>query len=123
MLSTIDPYSINIDKCKQFVKGLTANHQIIVFQEKETGKLVASGTLFIEEKIIHNLGKVGHIEDIVVHQFYRKFGLGKKMIHLLTKCSEKEGCYKTILDCSEENVGFYEKCGYEKKGIQMAKYV
>ena len=31
-------------------------------------------------------------------------------------------CYKTILDCSAENVQFYEKCGFGAKEIQMAKY-
>jgi len=32
------------------------------------------------------------------------------------------GCYKIILDCSEKNVPFYEKCGFKKKEVQMAFY-
>ena len=32
------------------------------------------------------------------------------------------GCYKLILDCSESNVKFYEKCGFKRKEIQMARY-
>ena len=40
----------------------------------------------------------------------------------LTKAAEVCGCYKVILDCSEENAGFYERCGYSRKEIQMAKY-
>ena len=52
----------------------------------------------------------------------RGYGLGKKMIEHLSDESKKIGCYKTILDCSDENVGFYEKCGYKRKGAQMAKY-
>jgi glucosamine-phosphate N-acetyltransferase len=66
---------------------------------------------------------VGHIEDIVVHCDYRKYGLGKKIIQYLTALSEQNGCYKTILDCSEENAGFYEKCEYDRKGVAMGKYV
>jgi glucosamine-phosphate N-acetyltransferase len=76
----------------------------------------------VETKLLHNFGKVGHIEDIVIHTDYRKHGLGKRMVHALTSISRELGCYKTILDCSEENSGFYEKCDFEIKGTQMAKY-
>ena len=44
------------------------------------------------------------------------------MIEYLVNKSEKLGCYKVILDCDEKNVGFYEKCKFEKKGVQMANY-
>jgi glucosamine-phosphate N-acetyltransferase len=29
---------------------------------------------------------------------------------------------QVILDCADANVGFYEKCGLERKGVEMAKY-
>jgi glucosamine-phosphate N-acetyltransferase len=32
------------------------------------------------------------------------------------------GCYKVILDCSEKNVPFYEKCGFTVKEKQMVVY-
>jgi len=38
------------------------------------------------------------------------------------EASEKIGCYKAILDCTENIGGFYEKCGFTKSGIQMSKY-
>ena len=44
------------------------------------------------------------------------------MIKVLTSLSWDQGCYKVILDCSADNQGFYEKCGYEYKGVQMAYY-
>ena len=43
---------------------------------------------------------------------YRGYGLGKKMIELLSLYAKEQGCYKCILDCSDDNVGFYEKCDY-----------
>ena len=52
-------------------------------------KVIASGTVFVEEKLIRNYGKVGHIEDIVVSSKYRGYGLGKKMIELLSLIQEK----------------------------------
>ena len=33
---------------------------------------------------------------------------------------EQVGCYKVILDCSEGNVPFYERCGFQRKEVQMA---
>jgi hypothetical protein len=32
------------------------------------------------------------------------------------------GCYKSILDCSEANEGFYVKCGFKRAGLEMAHY-
>ena len=49
-------------------------------------------------------------------------GLGKILIAALTALSESAGAYKTLLDCSDDNVPFYVKCGYETKGLNMAKY-
>ena len=89
---------------------------------KIMNKVTACGSIFIEKKFIHNLGSVGHIEDIVVNKNHRKKGLGKMIINKLTEYAKEQKCYKVILDCAEENVKFYEKCGYKNKGISMGKY-
>jgi hypothetical protein len=34
-----------------------------------------------------------------------------------------EGCYKVILDCSEANAAFYERCGFSRKELQLALYL
>ena len=44
------------------------------------------------------------------------------MIELLGKLGWANNCYKIILDCSDKNVAFYQKCGYIRKGAQMAMY-
>lgn len=85
-------------------------------------KVIGAGTLLIERKFIHNLRPVGHIEDVVVSKNHRKKGLGEKITrHLIEKGKELD-CYKVILDCSKDNLGFYEKCGMIEKGIQMSLY-
>ncbi|KAI5296570.1 Glucosamine-phosphate N-acetyltransferase-like protein [Ascosphaera acerosa] len=87
-----------------------------------TGKIVGTGSVLVERKFIHSLGAVGHIEDIAVdtHQQGKKLGL--RLIQALTFIAQKAGCYKTILDCSEHNEGFYLKCGYKRAGLEMAHY-
>lgn len=85
-------------------------------------RIVGSGTLLVEKKIIRGCGLVGHMEDIVVDQSQRGKNLGKLIIEQLTLTGKKLGCYKVILNCSEKNKGFYEKCGYLQKEVEMACY-
>lgn len=91
--------------------------------EDINGKIVALGTILIEQKFIHTMGKVGHIEDIVVDKQYRGQKLGKMIIDYLITVGHKYKCYKIILDCKPKNVKFYEKCGFIKKGVEMAMYI
>lgn len=86
-----------------------------------SGHVVACGTIFIEHKLIHALGRVGHIEDIAVAKSQQGLSLGKKLIWALSQIAERQGCYKVILDCDAKNVGFYEKCGYKQVGVEMDK--
>lgn len=71
---------------------------------------------------IHNLGSVGHIEDIAVAKDQQGKKLGLRLIYALDFIANKVGCYKTILDCSDANEGFYIKCGFERAGVEMAHY-
>jgi glucosamine-phosphate N-acetyltransferase len=41
------------------------------------------------------------------------------MISTLLIAAENRGCYKTILDCSEENRSFYNGLGFEDAEIEM----
>jgi len=106
-----------------FINNLNmSQQQIIVAVDKETEKIVASGTLLIQHKIIHNMGKVAHIEDVVVDVSVRGKGLGKELIRYLQDIAMSQSVYKTTLYCFEKNAEFYEKCGFEKKGPYMAQY-
>ena len=95
---------------------------ICVIVSKDTDKLVATGTVFLEPKFLRSLATAGHIEDIAVDHSMQGKGLGKVLINTLTSLSEQAGAYKTILDCSDDNVPFYKKCAYEVKGVEMSKY-
>jgi len=111
---------VSKEEMKEFCEKLSEEHQIWILEDEE--EVVGTGTLFIERKIIHGMGKVGHIEDIVIDERYRGKKLGEMMIRHLTEKSKEKGCYKVILDCMESKKGFYEKCGFKEKGIQMAMY-
>jgi len=105
-------------------QGLKSNQVYfpIVIVSKANDKVVGTGTVFMERKFLRGLGTVGHIEDIVVDKSQQGKKLGLRIIQTLTSISEALGAYKTILNCSDHNIPFYEKCGFTKKETEMVKY-
>lgn len=120
-LTIVEKKKINFIQFKNFVNNLSNKHIIIIIEDNN--KIIGSGTLLIENKVIHNMGLVAHIEDIVIHNNYKKQGLGKKIIDELINISIQSNCYKIILDCNEKNVNFYQNSGFKQKEIQMVKYL
>ena len=97
-------------------------YKIIVIFDVSKKLVIGSGSLVIEKKFVRQLGTCGHIEDIVVREGYRGKNLGLRLIEVLKKLAVVNNCYKVILDCSEKNVPFYEKCEFKRKEVQMAWY-
>ena len=119
-LSVVNPSNISFDEFKSFISELNQKHRIYVIEDITQNEIVASITVLYETKIIHDLGKVCHIEDVVVSPKMQGYGFGLFMIDKIK--THNKDCYKIILDCSEPIAGFYEKCGFSAKGIQMAIY-
>ncbi|KKA28509.1 hypothetical protein TD95_002888 [Thielaviopsis punctulata] len=97
-------------------------YYVLVIEDTASGKIVGTGALIVERKFIHNLGLVGHIEDIAVAKDQQGKKLGLRIIQALDYIAAQVGCYKSILDCSEANEGFYIKCGFRRAGLEMAHY-
>jgi glucosamine-phosphate N-acetyltransferase len=95
------------------------NYIIIVAEEQENHTIIGTATLLIEQKFIHDGGKVGHIEDVATRAGYEGIGVGKKIIQRLIEISKDLKCYKIILDCDDKVIGFYEKLGFKKKAVMM----
>ena len=57
-----------------------------------------------------------HIEDVVVDQSTRGTGLGAKLIKALVDIARQTQCRTAVLNCKEDNVGFYLKCGFVRTG-------
>jgi glucosamine-phosphate N-acetyltransferase len=113
------------DFVKQYDDMAAAGSYYIIIIEDTSRKespVVGTGALITERKFIHSLGAVGHIEDIPVAKDQQGKKLGLRIIQALDHIAEQVGCYKSILDCSEANEGFYVKCGFRRAGLQMAHY-
>jgi glucosamine-phosphate N-acetyltransferase len=124
MLTTVGPLSKSefMDRYNYF-KAHNHEYFTIVIEDVQKKVIVGAGTLLVERKFIHSNGLVGHIEDIVTHSDYRGLNLGRIVIETLKGIGKSVGCYKIILDCSTSNVPFYQKCGFEKKEVEMAWYI
>lgn len=83
------------------------------------GRIIGCGTLVIEPKFIHNCSRLGHIQDVVIDGNYQKKGLGKMLIDQLLKWARDFNCYKVVLNCHDDNIAFYEKCGFNRRGSEM----
>lgn len=125
LLSQLSPTTKHVDKVdyQKFIESQGMNGGagifIYVIEDLLTHQLVASGTLLVERKIIHQMGLVGHVEDVVVDEKYRGLKLGLKLIDRLVEKANNLGCYKVILNCYERNAGFYVKCGFAINGLEM----
>lgn len=120
LLSNLANIEISKIQYLEYINNLASNHQIWGLYKDDN--LVASGSIFIETKLIHNLGKVGHIEDIVVDTSERRQGFASKILNHLIDIAKREGCYKTILNCSNEVVSLYEKNAFKCSGNLMSIY-
>jgi glucosamine-phosphate N-acetyltransferase len=95
------------------------NQHITTLVAEKYEKIIATGSVLIEQKFLRGGGKVGHIEDIVVDNRSREKGVGKAIVDELVDIAKDRGCYKAILNCSNENVPFYIKCGFRLTENEM----
>ena len=111
----------NIDKEKavDIFEKINSNPDYIVAVAELDGSIVGSTTLLIEQKFIHNGGLVGHIEDVVVNKDFQGQKIGEKIMKYLLEKAKNLGCYKTILDCTDDVKPFYEKLGFKKVANEL----
>ena len=118
-LSTCPPLDANIFKSN--IETIMSMGTIIVAHMAD--KIIASGTIIVEPKIIRGGKCVGHIEDIVVHPLYRGQGISQILLQKLQEYAVSKNCYKIILDCNNSVSNVYLKHGFKVSGIQMSNYL
>lgn len=120
-LTTVNSNEISYDDFSKYIEKI--NSTVFVIKNDADGRIIATATALIENKFIHKLSSVCHIEDVVVDSKHRNNGLGKKLIEHCVEYAKSKGCYKIILNCSEKNIQFYEKCGFKNKNVEMSLYI
>jgi glucosamine-phosphate N-acetyltransferase len=97
-----------------------------VFVAEIDSKVVGTASVLLEDKINRGTSEVSdklycvaHIEEVVVDEAYRGQDIGLKLMEYCVNYAKLAEAYKVILDCSEENVPFYEKCGMKRYEVSM----
>lgn len=101
-------------KAKSIYDRISSDPNTAIYVALMGTKVVGAATVIIEQKFIHGGGRAGHIEDVAVAKEFQGRGIGQKVVRALLEHAEKKGCYKTILDCSDDLVPFYERLGFKK---------
>jgi len=110
---------INKTKAEEVFEKINSNPDYIIAVAEIEGKIVGSTTLLIESKFIHQGGLVGHIEDVSVDKDFQGKKIGEKIMKYLLEVSKNRGCYKTILNCTDDVKRFYEKLGFKQVASEL----
>ena len=76
--------------------------------------IIATFTIIIEPKIIHNFMNVIHIEDVVVKNDFRGKKIGNRILNFCCNFAKQ--------NYDQNSKIFYEKNGFTCKNIEMLKY-
>ena len=108
-INNMDTYHINRVRrhIQDNIRSVVNKKHLFIVKYEDT--IVGTGSVLVEEKLIHDFGLVAHIEDVVIDEDYRGLGLAKRLMETLIRCSIYTDCYKIILDASDDVKAFYEK--------------
>lgn len=110
---------IKPEKANIIFEKISKNPNQIIYVATKDSKVIGSACILIEQKFIHNGGRVGHIEDVVVEKKFQGKRVGQRLVQALLEYAKKQGCYKTILDCTDDLVPFYENLGFKRHSNSM----
>lgn len=118
VLSRLAPCKVSLDDIDLITRiRLTRGIETLIAIIDE--KIVGTVSYFIEHKFIHNGGKVGHLEDLVVDSDYKGMDIGGELTNSVIEECKKANCYKVILDCNDALEPYYNKLGFYRKGFCM----
>lgn len=76
--------------------------------------------------VMHNLAHMGApsavVEDVVVDESRRGFGIGRRMMDEAVALARESGCYKLALSSNQRRVdahAFYDSLGFERHGYSF----
>jgi N-acetylglutamate synthase-like GNAT family acetyltransferase len=109
----------NFDQFKDNIKDFIQLNKREIYIIKDDNKILGTTTLHYQPKLIRNGCIAGLIEEVVVDENSRGKKIGEKLVKYVTKKAIENGCYKVILSCFPERIGFYERCGFINESHTM----
>lgn len=107
------------ERAREVFRRLQRNPDCVVAVAEVEGRVAGAATLLIEHKFINQGGMAGHVEDVAVAAAHQGRGIGRALIRYLVARAAAAGCYKTILDCADEIMPFYQRLGFRRRSNGM----
>ncbi|XP_070576822.1 glucosamine 6-phosphate N-acetyltransferase-like isoform X2 [Ptychodera flava] len=104
------------------MKSCPNTYFVTVIEDISKSKIIATGTVVLEQKFIRGCAERSRIEDLVVDDEYRGLQLGKLMFQTLLLLSQHLGVYKCSLECLPENIAFYENLDFKVDPQSFMQY-
>ena len=116
---------LTVEKLKKvFIKGATSDYQYYLCAETD-GKIVGFCSLTVKNNLWQQ-GNLGHIDELVVDESFRRRGIGKKLLIRIIKVAQGMGCRKIELDSAHNRTEaheFYGKNGFENRAVLFSKHL
>ena len=81
LINIFRPTVFTEEKFIEMLKIMKNNSVVIVVEVN--GRLIGTGTILFENKFIHNISKIAHIEDICIDSEFRGKGYGTLLVNYL----------------------------------------
>lgn len=97
------------------------NYKIYIAQV--CAQTVGTFTLLVMDNLGHGGAPIAIIENVVVDEFHRRSGIGRRLMEYAIHVSQKHGCYKVILASNIKLTNahaFYEALGFKVQGYAFA---
>jgi len=97
-------------------------YKIYIVLDEKNSKIIGTFTLIICDNLGHGGRSFAIVENVVIHQDYRRIGIGKMMMEKAMEIASSKNCYKLMLSSDIKRKGahiFYEKLGFEQHGISF----
>jgi glucosamine-phosphate N-acetyltransferase len=103
---------------ESFLHGLDSDYQRYISAVAEDS--VVGFCSLVVRSSIWALGYLGYIDELVVDEAHRGKGIGGELLQRAVELAKEAGCGKVELDSAfhrEEAHRFYERQGFEKRGL------
>jgi glucosamine-phosphate N-acetyltransferase len=117
-LEDLGKAELSLEEAVNVLRG-RARAGVRTFVARAGDRVVGTASLLIEQKFYHQGGRAGHIEDVSVHRDYQGQGIGAALVRHAIEEARRLGCYKTILNCSDNLIPFYARVGFRRHNNGM----
>jgi glucosamine-phosphate N-acetyltransferase len=107
-----------------FENGICSEHQYYLCVEADE-RIVGFCSLTVKNNLWQQ-GNLGHIDELVVDEPFRRRGIGKELLNRIIQIAEEKGCMRIELDSAFNRTkahDFYEKNEFKKRALLFSRIV